>query len=197
MTASAKAGPELPVIPFADQQAFADWLAHPLDAPGVWLQLAKKGSGIPSITYEQAVDVALCYGWIDSQKKGYDETWWIQKFTPRRPNSKWSRVNREKAERFIAEGRMQPGGLREVERAQENGQWDVAYDSQSAATVPDDLQAALDANPAAADFFATLNSVNRYAILHRIQTAKKPETRRKRIQQYVDMLARGERIYPQ
>lgn len=192
-----KSGSELPTIPFETPRAWTDWLElNGREAAGVWLKLAKKESGVPSITYHEALEVALCYGWIDGHKKGLDETYWLQRFTPRRPNSKWSQVNREKAERLIAEGRMQPAGLAEVMKAQENGQWDAAYPSQSKATVPDDLQAALDANPQAAAFFETLNNVNRYAILYRIQTAKKPETRQKRIQQYVAMLEQGETIYP-
>lgn len=192
-----KDGSTIPVIPFESPQAWADWLeVNGRDPTGIWLKLAKKDSGIPSVTYLEAVEVALRYGWIDGHKKGVDETYWIQKFTPRRPNSKWSRINREKAERLINEGLMTPAGLAEVMKAKENGQWDAAYESQSRATVPDDLQSELDTNPKAAAFFSTLNSVNRYAILYRIQTAKKPETRQKLIRQFVEMLERGETVYP-
>lgn len=198
MVSSTKPQSELPILPVPTAQVWATWLeANGRSQPGAWLQLAKKGTSIPSLTYDQALEVALCYGWIDSHKKAHDETWWLQKFTPRRPNSKWSKVNCEKAELLVAEGRMQPPGLQAVTQAKENGQWDAAYDSQSNATVPDDLQAELDANPQVAAFFATLNSTNRYAILHRIQTAKKPETRQKRLRNYMDMLAREETIYPQ
>ena len=133
------------------------------------------------MTYAEALDVALCYGWIDGQRNSFDEQWFLQRFTPRRPRSNWSKVNCAKVERLIEEGRMQPAGLAEVERARGDGRWDAAYDAQSKATVPDDLQRALDDNPAAAACFATLNSQNRYAILYRIQDAKKPETRARRI----------------
>lgn len=185
-------------MPFATAADWEVWLDQEhAQSNGVWLQFAKKTSGVPSVTYDEAVEVALCYGWIDSQKKGYDDTYWLQKFTPRRPNSKWSQSNRERVERLLAEERMQPAGLREVELAQANGQWDAAYSGQAAATVPEDLQAELDANPEAAAFFDTLKSVNRYAILHRLETAKKPETRQKRLRQYIDMLERKETIYPQ
>lgn len=188
---------DLPIVPFESSQAWEAWLAQQTaESNGLWLKLAKKNSGIPSITYAEAVDVALCYGWIDSQKKKHDDTYWLQKFTLRRPNSKWSKINREKVETLISTGRMQPAGLLEVTKAKEDGRWDAAYDSPANATVPDDLQAALDKNPAAAEFFATLNSANRYAILNRIQTVKMAETRRKKIDQFVAMLERGEKIYP-
>lgn len=186
--------PELPVILFEDPAAWAAWLdARHADAPGVWLRLAKKGAPIRSLSYAEALDEALCYGWIDSQKKSYDEDSWIQKFTPRGRKSLWSKVNRDKVA-ALGE-RMKPAGLREVERAREDGRWDAAYDSQRNATVPDDFQAALDANPAARDFFATLNGANRYSILFRIQTAKKPETRARRIETLVAMLERNEKIH--
>ena len=187
----------LPTMPFRDQQDWTTWLAaHHASSPGVWLQIAKKNSGVPSVTYAEALEVALCYGWIDGQKKGRDDLSWLQKFTPRGPRSIWSKINRAKAEELIASGAMQPAGLVAVEQAKANGQWDAAYDAQSSASVPDDLQAALDESPDAQAFFATLNSRNRYAILHRIQTAKKPETRARRIAQYVEMLEKGEKLYP-
>lgn len=185
------------ILSFTNQQEWADWLAeHHASAAGVWVKLARKGSGLPSVSRDEALDLALCYGWIDSQGKSYDEQYWLQKFTPRTAKSKWSKINRVKVEQLIAEGRMQPAGFAAIEAAKAEGRWDAAYDSPRTATVPPDLQEALDQNPAAAAFFATLNSANRYAILHRIQTAKKAETRAKRIQQFVEMLERNEKIYP-
>lgn len=187
----------LPIFPAPTPADWIAWLeAHHLSAAGVWLQLAKKGSGVASITYDEALEVALCFGWIDGQKQRYDETFWLQKFTPRRPNSIWSKVNRAKAERLIAQGAMRPEGMQAIEHAKQNGRWEAAYDSHSTATVPDDLQAALDANPTASAFFATLSSQNRYAILFRIQTAKKAETRTRRISEFVAMLERHEKLYP-
>ncbi len=187
---------ELPIELFKDQKHWATWLdKHHADSPGAWLRLAKKGSGISSVSYAEALEVALCYGWIDGQKKSYDEDSWLQKFTPRGDRSLWSKVNREKAEELIRTDRMKPAGLAAVERAKENGRWEAAYDSPGKATVPDDFQAELDRNPKAREFFATLNSANRYAILWRIQTAKKAETRAKRIQQFIEMLERGEKIH--
>jgi uncharacterized protein YdeI (YjbR/CyaY-like superfamily) len=188
---------ELPILLFETQDAWASWLEeHHGRAPGIWLRLAKKAAGIASIDYGQALEVALCYGWIDGQKKSYDESSWLQKFTPRGPKSIWSKINREKAQQLIEGGRMRPAGMAAIESAQRDGRWDAAYDSQSNAAVPADLQAALDANPAAQAFFDTLNSTNRYAILFRIQTAKKPETRARRIEQFIAMLARNEKLYP-
>ncbi len=187
---------ELPMLPFGSKKKWADWLAKQHDKyAGVWLKLAKKDTGIPSITYEEALDVALCYGWIDGQKKGFDDNYWLQKFTPRGPRSIWSKINTEKAERLIASGAMQPAGLQAIKLAKRDGRWEAAYASQKNASIPEDLQAALDKNKKAKAFFATLNSVNRYAILFRIHNAKKPETRAKRIQQFVEMLGRGEKIH--
>lgn len=187
---------ELPVELFKDQKHWADWLdKHHAKSPGAWLRLAKKGSDIRSVSYAEALEVALCYGWIDGQKQSYDESSWLQKFTPRGDRSLWSKVNREKAEELIRTGSMKPAGLAAIERARENGRWEAAYDSPGKATVPDDFQAELDRNPSAKEFFATLNSANRYAILWRIQTAKKTETRAKRIQQFVGMLERHEKIH--
>jgi uncharacterized protein YdeI (YjbR/CyaY-like superfamily) len=162
----------------------------------VWLEVPKKGSGRTSPTYDEALEVALCYGWIDGQKGALDEARWVQRFTPRKSKSKWSKINTEKAERLIAEGRMQPAGLRQVELAKADGRWQEAYAGQRSATVPEDLQQALDTNPAAKGLFERLNSVNRYAILYRVQDAKRPETRAARIQKFVDMLQRGETPYP-
>lgn len=196
MKSSDKTAKELPIMAFARQQDWEQWLAqHHADSPGVWMQIAKKASGIKSVNYAEAVDVALCYGWIDGQSKKYDESSWIQKFTPRSPRSIWSKVNQEKVAALIASGKMQPAGLAEIERAKQDGRWEAAYDSPSRATVPEDLQAELDKHPQASAFFATLNSQNRYAILFRIQTAKKPETRARRIQQFIEMLEKGEKMY--
>lgn len=187
---------EYPILLFADAAAWAAWLAeHHASAAGVWLRLAKKGAPLASVTYAGALDVALCYGWIDGQKKSHDAASWLQKFTPRGPKSLWSKVNREKAEAFIANGRMRPAGLAAVEVARRNGQWERAYDSSSRATVPDDLQAALDAHPKAKAFFDTLSGANRYAILWRVQTAARAETRARRIAEFIAMLERHETVH--
>ncbi len=184
------------VLPFESKKKWAEWLAKGHDqSAGVWLKLAKKDSGIPSVTYDQALDVALCYGWIDGQKKGFDDKYWLQKFTPRGPKSIWSKINTGKAERLIANGEMKSAGLRAIEAAQQDGRWEAAYASQKSISVPEDFQAALDKNKKARAFFATLNSVNRYAILFRIHNAKKAETRAKKIQQFIEMLERGEKIH--
>jgi uncharacterized protein YdeI (YjbR/CyaY-like superfamily) len=188
---------ELPIILFEKPSDWASWLEeNGAQSSGLWLRLAKKASGITSITYAEAVDVALCYGWIDGLKKSYDESSWLQKFTPRRPKSIWSKINCSKAEALIASGQMKPAGLAEVERAKQDGRWEAAYDSHSTATVPNDFEAALESSPEAKSFFATLNSTNRYAILYRIQTAKKAETRAKRIQEFVRMLEQHEVFHP-
>lgn len=188
--------PDLPIMMFENQDAWGTWVAaNHASSSGVWLRHAKTASSIPSVTYHEALDVALCYGWIDGQKKSYDETTWLQKWTPRGAKSIWSKINREKVQGLIERGQMQPAGLREVERAKADGRWDAAYDSARTATVPDDLEAALDVSPAAKAFFATLNSANRYAILFRIQTAKKAETRARRIAEFIDMLERQEQLH--
>jgi uncharacterized protein YdeI (YjbR/CyaY-like superfamily) len=187
---------DLPEVPFASQSDFAAWLAeHDESSPGVWIKLAKKGSGIASVTYAEALDVALCHGWIDGQTRSIDDTWYLQKFTPRTARSKWSKRNVGKIAELTAAGRMRPRGIAEVERAKADGRWEAAYDSPANATVPDDLQAALDASPAALTMFGTLSSRNRYAILFRISDAKKPETRARRIDKFVQMLADGQTIY--
>lgn len=184
-------------IAFPDAAAFARWLEeHGEREAEVWLRFAKKGSGATTVTYDEALEQALCHGWIDGQVRRLDETHYLQRWTPRRPRSPWSRRNREKAEALIAAGRMRPAGLRQVEAARADGRWDAAYDGPAAATVPDDLQAALDASPAAERFFATLTGRNRYAILYRIQTARRPETRARRIREFVAMLAEGRTLYP-
>ncbi len=188
---------DLAVIAFASLQAWEDWLAtHHEDSPGLWLKIAKKGAGTPTVSYAEAIEGALCYGWIDGQKGKLDDAYWLQRFTPRTRRSKWSKINREKAERLTADGRMQPAGLREVEAARGDGRWEAAYHGQATATVPPDLARELDRNPAAREFFATLTGVNRYAILYRIQDATRPQTRARRIQKYVAMLNEHKTIYP-
>ncbi len=187
---------DLPVLPFVSQKKWADWLAKQHDkAAGVWLKLAKKDSGISSVTYEEALDVALCYGWIDGQKKGFDGQFWLQKFTPRGPKSIWSKINTEKAERLIAGDEMKPAGLKVIEAARKDGRWDAAYASQKNISVPEDFQSALDRNSRAGAFFATLKSAERYSFLFRIHNTKKPERRAKRIEQFVEMLERGEKVH--
>ena len=186
-----------PIVFFEQPGAWSDWLArNHASSRGVWLKMAKKSSGIASINYQEALEVALMWGWIDGQKQSHDDTSWLQRFTPRGPKSIWSKINREKALALIAAGKMRPSGLEEVERAKKDGRWEAAYDSQSRASVPADLAAALAANPRAAEFFATLNSTNRYAVLFRIHNAKKAETRARRIETFVEMLARHEKLYP-
>ena len=186
---------ELPILAFATQADLEAWIAaQPPDSPGLWLKLARKGSGLTSVTRAEAIDSALCYGWIDGQAASFDEPWFLTRFTPRRRRSLWSDINREHVRRLTEEGRMQPAGIAQVEAAKADGRWDAAYAPPSRAEVPADLQAALDADPAAKTFFATLTGMNRYAVLYRIQTAKKAETRARRIEQFVAMLARGETI---
>ncbi|HEV2656681.1 MAG TPA: YdeI/OmpD-associated family protein [Ktedonobacteraceae bacterium] len=192
-----KSSEKLPILEFATQQDWEAWLAeHYADPTGIWLKIAKKATGVLSISYAEALEGALCYGWIDGQKAAFDEHYWLQKFTPRRAKSIWSQINCDKVASLIEAGRIQPAGLRQVELAKADGRWEAAYACQSKATVPDDLQKALDNNPQACNFFLTLNSVNRYALLFRIQTARKAETRATRIQKFVDMLAKGEKLYP-
>jgi uncharacterized protein YdeI (YjbR/CyaY-like superfamily) len=187
----------LPLMQFERQQDWAVWLdENHASSPGIWLQIAKKSSQMQSVTYEEALEAALCYGWIDGQKKSYDDSSWLQKFTPRGPKSIWSKINRDKAEVLIRSGQMKPAGLAAVESARQDGRWEAAYDSQRTSTLPNDFQDALDKNPEARAFFATLNSANRYAILFRIQTAKKAETRARRIQQFIHMLENHEKLYP-
>jgi len=187
---------DLVTLPFDSKRKWADWLAKQHDkSAGVWLKLAKRDSGISSVTYEEALDVALCYGWIDGQKKGFDEKYWLQKFTPRGPKSIWSKINTEKVERLIASGEIKSAGLKVIEAAKRDGRWDAAYASQKNISVPEDFQSALEQNRDAKVFFATLKSSERYSFLFRIQTAKKVQTRAKRIQQFVEMLARGEKIH--
>jgi uncharacterized protein YdeI (YjbR/CyaY-like superfamily) len=186
-----------PRLTFLDQNEWENWLTHNSDtSPGIWLRLAKKGAGQPTLTYEQALESALCHGWIDGQKRTESEEYWLQRFTRRSAKSIWSRLNKDRAEALIAAGRMLPSGMREIEKAREDGRWEAAYTSSSNSVVPDDLQAALDANLKASAFFATLSSRNRYAILFRIQNAKKPATRARKIEEFIGMLNRGETIHP-
>lgn len=187
----------LPILPFSSQKEWEQWLAeHHQTSKGLWLKIAKKDAGVDTVTYAEALDGALCYGWIDGQKGALDDRFWLQKFTPRGPRSKWSKINRDKAEALIQAGRMKPAGLAAIEQARSDGRWDQAYDSQSKASVPEDLQKELDRNPEAAAFFATLDSANRYAVLYRIHEAKKPETRARRIEKFIGMLNRGEKVHP-
>jgi uncharacterized protein YdeI (YjbR/CyaY-like superfamily) len=184
------------VVEFATRAEWAGWLAaeHGSSA-GVWLKIARKDGGAASVSYADALDVALCHGWIDGQKDRLDERFWLQRFTPRKPRSRWSKRNRERAEALIAGGEMAAAGMAEIERARADGRWDAAYDSHSTATVPDDLQAELAGNAAAREFFEGLDSANRYAILYRIQEARRPETRARRIAKYVAMLSEGRKIH--
>lgn len=182
---------------FETQQDWETWLAeHHTDTKGIWLKIAKKEIAVPSVSYSEALDSAICYGWIDGQKASFDDKYWLQKFTPRRSKSIWSKANCDRATALIAEGRMQPAGIRQVELAKADGRWESAYESQGKITVPEDFQSELDKNQQAKEFFSTLNSVNRYAILFRIQTAKKPETRLARIKKFIEMLAKNEKIHP-
>jgi uncharacterized protein YdeI (YjbR/CyaY-like superfamily) len=185
------------VIAFDSDAAWEAWLeAHHATSDGIWMKIAKKGTGIPTVAYPEVLDTALCFGWIDGQRKALDDRYFLQRFTPRRARSRWSQVNRDKVAALTSAGRMRPAGIAEVERAKADGRWDAAYDAPSTAAVPDDLAAALDAQPQARAFFETLSGQNRYAILHRVQDAKRPETRARRIEKFVAMCAAGERIYP-
>ena len=188
---------EYPILLFSHQTAWRDWLDHHHESErGVWLRLAKAASTLESVSYAEALDVSLCYGWIDGQAKKHDGDSWLQKFTPRGKKSAWSKRNREHVERLIEAGQMQPAGFAAIEAAKADGRWDRAYDSPASAAVPEDLRAALEESPEAKAFFGTLNSANRFAILYRIQTAVKPETRDRRIAKFVAMLERRETLYP-
>ena len=186
---------DLPIQHFEDQKAWEEWLIVNADEKGIWLQIAKKDSGIASVNYAQALEVALCHGWIDGQKRGYDERFFLQRFTPRRPRSLWSKINIGHVERLIAAGRMQSGGLREVEAAKADGRWEAAYRSFSDMEVPAELAAALKKNKKAKAFFDQLDRTNRYAFCWRVHTAKKSETRIARAEKFVEMLAKGEKIH--
>ena len=185
------------MLAFASQAKWESWLDAEHDTSrGVWLKIAKKRSGLTTVSHAEALESALCFGWIDGQRKAHDERFFLQKFTPRGPRSSWSRLNRDKAARLLEEGRMTPAGLAEIERARRDGRWDAAYEPQSTASIPADLQRELDRRPRARAFFAALDSRNRYAILYRLQDAKRPETRARRLAQFVAMLDAGEKIYP-
>jgi uncharacterized protein YdeI (YjbR/CyaY-like superfamily) len=187
----------LPKIRFASPADWGHWLEDNYAASeGVWIKMAKKGADIESVRYPEVLETALCYGWIDGRRESLDERYFLQRFTPRRPRGKWSRINREKAERLIADGRMRPAGLTQVQRAKADGRWEAAYEGQKGSVVPDDLQRELDARPKSKAFFAELSSQNRYAIIYRLQDAKKPETRARRLAKFVAMLEAGETIHP-
>jgi uncharacterized protein YdeI (YjbR/CyaY-like superfamily) len=188
---------DLPVLHFESREALAAWLAeHCESARGCWLKLARTGGSAGSVSYAEAIELGLAHGWIDGQKRAFDDDFWLQRFTPRGPRSRWSRINRDKAIALIESGRMTSPGLAAVEQAKADGRWERAYEGAATITVPDDLQRALAANSEAAAFFATLDGSNRYAVLYRIGDAKKPETRARRIEQFVAMLARGETLHP-
>jgi uncharacterized protein YdeI (YjbR/CyaY-like superfamily) len=194
----AKAKRDLAVLAFKSRQAWDAWLAsQPADSQGLWLKLAKKSSGIASVSKPEAIDSALCHGWIDGQIDSLDDTYWLVRFTPRRSTSKWSEKNRTRALQLVALKRMRPAGRNEIERAKKDGRWDAAYAPQSTAEVPEDLRAALARNKKASAFFETLDRSNRFAILYRIHNAKKPETRVARIEKFIAMLAAGETLHPQ
>ena len=188
--------PDLPVLELASAEAWDKWLAkHHASSPGVWLKIAKKGTGVATVTMPEVIETALCWGWIDGLRHRHDDVYFRQRMTPRKRGSRWSRINRDKAEALIAAGRMQPEGHREVEAARADGRWDVAYAGSRTITVPDDLTSALRRNAAARRAFEQLDSRNRYAILYRIQDAKRSETRARRIEQFVTMLAEGRTIH--
>jgi uncharacterized protein YdeI (YjbR/CyaY-like superfamily) len=187
----------LPPIPFASADAWEQWLEDSHAASqGVWIKMAKKHAGVDSVRYPQVLEIALCFGWIDGRREALDDRHFLQRFTPRRQRSRWSRINRETAERLIADGSMRPAGFAEVERAKADGRWDAAYEGQRTITVPGDLERELDARPRAKAFFDQLSSQNRYAILYRLQEAKRPETRARRLVKFVAMLEARETIHP-
>lgn len=188
---------ELPILFCNDRTAFENWLEEHHDtSPGIRLRMAKKNSDMASVTYDEALECALCYGWVDSRKEAYDDETWLQRFTPRKPKSIWSKVNKDKAELLIASGRMKPSGFKAIEAARRNGLWDKAYESQSVALMPDDLASELERNDAAKAFYESLDRQNQYAIKFRLQQAKTQETRERRIRQFIEMLEKGEKIYP-
>lgn len=186
---------DFPIILFETEQDWISWLEENKDKPGLWMRIAKKNKGLKSINYQQALDIAICYGWIDGLKKKYDEAAYIQRFTPRKAKSNWSKINKEKAERFIAEGKMKPGGWVTIENAKIAGSWDHAYDSQKNAKIPTDFKEALQKNAAAKKFFETLDRINRYAFLYRIQVAKSKEARLKKIVLFIEMLEKNEKLH--
>ena len=186
----------LPLLPFPSRPAFEAWLAaQPRDHPGLWLKLAKKGAGVESVSHSEMVDACLAHGWIDGLINALDERWYAIRCTPRRSRSKWSKINVDRAEALIAQGRMAPAGLAEVERARADGRWESAYAGQATIEVPEDLRAALKTDPKAAAAFDALDRTNRYAVLYRLHDAKKPETRARRLEQFVAMLAEGRKLH--
>jgi uncharacterized protein YdeI (YjbR/CyaY-like superfamily) len=187
---------DLPLLSFPTTAAWETWLeAEHSSAAGLWLKIAKRDSQATTVNYAQALEIALCFGWIDGQKAAYDEHFWLQRFTPRKARSRWSKINRETATRLLEEGRVRAAGLAQIQAAKDDGRWAAAYEGQRVARVPEDLQRALEANAPAQDFFATLKGANRYAILYRINDAKRADTRARRIERFVEMLARGETIH--
>jgi uncharacterized protein YdeI (YjbR/CyaY-like superfamily) len=188
---------DLPVRAFGSAVDWQTWLeAEHATSAGIWLKIGKRTAPERSVSYAEALEAALCFGWIDGQKRGLDADHWLQRFTPRKSGSRWSKINTAKADALIAAGRMRPAGQREVDEARADGRWDTAYHGQRASTVPDDLRQALDLNPAAAEFFTSISSVNRYAIVYRIGSVKRAETRARKIAQYVQMLAEHKTIHP-
>jgi uncharacterized protein YdeI (YjbR/CyaY-like superfamily) len=186
---------DLPIVEAADQQAWRAWLeANHTDQAGAWLKFAKKGAPTASVSYAEAIEEAICFGWIDGQVRRFDEHFYLQRFTPRRTKSNWSQTNREKAARLLADGRMKPAGLAQIEAAKADGRWEAAYPAQSEATVPEDLQRALDRNPKAKKFFETLTGSTRYAFLYRLHNVRKPESRAKRIEGYIELLSEGKTL---
>jgi len=183
---------DLPILEFEHRAAWQSWLdERHASSAGVWIKIARKASGIPTVTHAEALEDALCYGWIDGQRAPHDDTHFLQRFTPRRPRSKWSQINRDKATTLAEQGRMKPAGQKQVEAAKADGRWEAAYAPQSSKAIPEDFQRALNDNPAANEFFKTLTGVRRYSFLYRIADAKRPETRANRITEYVAMLAEG------
>ena len=190
------AAQDLPILEFADRTAWERWLdTEHATAPGVWIKIARKASGIATVTHAEALEEALCYGWIDGQRAPHDDTHFLQRFTPRRPRSKWSQVNRDKVTKLIEQGRMKPAGQAQIDAANQDGRWDAAYAPQSSQEIPEDFQRALEQNPKAHEFFKTLRGARRYSFLYRIQDAKRPETRARRISEFVTMLAEGRTHY--
>ena len=188
---------DAPLLLFRSADEWAAWItSQPATSPGAWLKISRKGSTEASLSYDEALQTAIAFGWIDGQKGTFDDAFWLQRFTPRRRSSKWSKRNRAIAEALIEDGQMHESGHRAVEEAKANGSWDRAYDSQATAVVPADLRAALDRDPDAAAFFDALDSANRYSILFRLQDAKRPDTRAKRLQRFVAMLHAGQKIHP-
>ena len=188
---------ELQIMSFESAKYWERWLARNHESSnGVWLEIQKQGSGRPSLTYAEALDVALCYGWIDGQKKPNDDRSWLQRFTRRGPKSRWSKKNTEHVKRLTKAGKMQPSGLAAVESAKKDGLWETAYDSQGNATIPEDFLEALGRDKKAEAFFKSLNKANLYSITYRLQTAKKPETREKRMREILEMMAKGKKFHP-